>query len=240
VAKGGPAGILWEEPGAAFVRIRVSAAFGPVLARETAVPAGGLLTHLGTLTRLLEQWRERHLAARTGPYGQIAPEVGIGAVRGGLPAKPDLLPGVVELHLYVVTVPGDDAAEIATGLRRHLLDGVRHGPLDECAIAVDSHLTHPAGTTQPDAAIVGHTTAAWIAAHNSPPPPITGWKGSTDGVVLRGHGVDTVRLGPRGRPDPADPRGEVFELAALVAFARIYADIALRHALTASVDTKPF
>ncbi|MBO4209629.1 hypothetical protein, partial [Micromonospora echinofusca] len=68
--------------------------------------------------------------------------------------------------------------------------------------------------------------------HGAPPTEITNWKGSTDGVVLRGHGVPTVRVGPTPRPDPADPRRELFDLADLTAFARLYGEIALRHALS--------
>jgi acetylornithine deacetylase/succinyl-diaminopimelate desuccinylase-like protein len=216
VAKGGPPGILIAEPGAMFVRIRLDAAFTPVLARDTAVPPGGLVTHLARVLSQVEDWRAGHLAAR--PPGAVAAEVGIGAVRGGLPGKPDLLPGMVELHLYVVTVPGDDPEAISADLA------------DRLGARVDASLVHPAAATDPGAPIVGHANAAWTAAFGAPPPPVTGWKGSTDGVVLRGQGIDTVRTGPRARPDPDDPRRDLVDVAQLVRFAAVYADIAVRYA----------
>jgi acetylornithine deacetylase/succinyl-diaminopimelate desuccinylase-like protein len=227
VAKGGPAGVLSAEPGAMFVRVGLRTRFHPVLARDAALPPGGLLAHLGIVLGLIEQWRAEHLAAR--PAGRVAAEVGIGAVRGGLPGKPDLLPGLVELHLYVVTMPGDDARSIADALRRKLTTGLDGGPLAACSISVDAHLAHPAAETDPGAPIVRHAVAAWTAAHGTAPRPITGWKGSTDGVVLRSAGIDTVRLGPASRPDPLDPRRDAFEVDELLCFAEIYADIAIRH-----------
>jgi acetylornithine deacetylase/succinyl-diaminopimelate desuccinylase-like protein len=221
VAKGGPPGILVAEPGAMFVRIRLEAAFAPVLARDTAVPPGGLVSDLARVLSLVEGWRAEHLAAR--PPGAVAAEVGIGAVRGGLPGKPDLLPGLVELHLYVVTVPGDDPAAIAASLSARV--GAR----------VDASLVHPAAATAAHAPIVGYATAAWTAAFGAPPPPVTGWKGSTDGVVLRAHGIDTVRTGPRARPDPDDPRRDLVDVAQLVRFAAVYADTAVRYARSGEV-----
>jgi acetylornithine deacetylase/succinyl-diaminopimelate desuccinylase-like protein len=225
VAKAGPDGILLAEPGAMFVRVRFTAAFVPVLARNTATPDGGLLAHLGTAVRAVEQWRADHLAARADPAGAIAAEVGIGAVAGGLPGKPDLLPGSLDLHLYVVTLPGDSIEAVADGLRGRL-----EGLIPGTAVEVDAHLDQPAGATSPDAPIARHAAAAWTARRGAPPPPITGWKGSTDGAALRAHGVDTVRLGPVPRRDPGDPRRDVFAVADLVTCADLYADIALRYA----------
>jgi acetylornithine deacetylase/succinyl-diaminopimelate desuccinylase-like protein len=219
-----------------FLRVILRTKFHPVLARDGALPPGGLLAHLGLLAGLIEQWRVEHLAARDA--GRVAAEVGIGAVRGGLPGKPDLLPGLVELHLYVVTVPGDDAPSVAAALRAKLAAGLAGGPLASCSVSVDAHLEHPAAATDPRAPIVRHAVAAWTAGHGTAPRPITGWKGSTDGVVLRSAGIDTVRLGPASRPDAADPRRDNFEIDELVRFAGMYADIAIRHicAGTTGVD----
>ncbi|WP_432974109.1 hypothetical protein [Dactylosporangium sp. CA-233914] len=235
VAKSGPPGILTEEPGAMFLRVRVGTRFHPVLARQSALPPGGLISHLGAVVELLEAFRRRHLAARARRSDQIAAEVGIGHVQAGLASKPDLLPGVVEFHLYLVTVPGDDEARIANELRSILIDGLRDGPLEDCTVTVDGWLTHAAAATPAHAPIARQAHAAWGAVHGQPPASISGWRGSTDGVVFRGRGVDTVRLGPSAGPDPADPRRDRCAVPDLVRFARLYAEIALRHA-TASTN----
>ncbi|MGW6458057.1 hypothetical protein ACWF94_19450, partial [Streptomyces sp. NPDC055078] len=51
---------------------------------------------------------------------------------------------------------------------------------------------------------------------------VTGWTGSTDGVVLRARGVETVRLGPQTKPAADDPRRDELSLAQLAAYARVY------------------
>ncbi|MDG4818879.1 hypothetical protein O7628_25645 [Micromonospora sp. WMMD956] len=229
VAKSGPPGVLTAEPGAMFLRVRLTSRFHPALFRDAAVPPGGLLAHLGRVVAALEAFRAAHLAGRAGRGGQVGAEVGIGAVRAGQPGKPDLLPGRLDFHLYLVTVPGDEPAEIADALAATLTEKLRGTPLGDCGVSVTGWPVHPAAATDPDAPICHWADAAWRAAHGHAPQPIRGWTGSTDGVVLRGRGVPTVRLGPPSLPaDPGDPRGDRFAVAELVRFARIYADIALR------------
>lgn len=188
VAKTSPPGILTAEPGAMFLRVRLSSGFHPALFRDTATPPGGLLAHLGVVVEALEDFRRAHLARRADPDALVGPELGLGAVRAGQPGKPDLLPGVVDLHLYLTTVPGDDPTEITDALRATLARRLRDTPLAGCGLAVAGHPVHPSAATAPDAAICRHADAAWLAAHGRPPTPLRGWTGSTDGVVLRGRG----------------------------------------------------
>ncbi|WP_344974480.1 hypothetical protein [Streptosporangium fragile] len=238
VAKCGPHGVLHEEPGAVFLRVRLGGAYRPVLARDDT---GGLLANVGVATAILEAWRAEHLAAKAGAGHQLAAEVGIGAIRGGMPEKPDLLPGIVELHLYLVAVPGDDPDEIAGTVLARLRAGIAGGPLAGSRVAVDARMVHPAGVTPPDAPVIRQAVAAWHDEHGEPPPAVSGWKGSTDGVVLRGNGIPTARVGPVVAADPADPRRDVFALETLSRFARLYAGIALRHALgERAIDIKRF
>ncbi|MFV2009978.1 MULTISPECIES: hypothetical protein [unclassified Micromonospora] len=236
LAKTSPPGVLTAEPGALYLRVRLTSRFHPVLAREHAVPPGGLITHLGVVIEALEAFRRRHLAARADPAAAVGAEVGIGAVRAGQPAKPDLLPGRLDVHLYLVTVPGDDPALIRDEVQAAVTAATVGTPLAECLVSVDGQLVHPAAATAPDASIARHAYDAWTAAYGEQPRPVLGWTGSTDGVVLRGRGVPTVRLGPPGRgADPADPRRDRYALADLRTFAGIYADIAIRH--TGTIDS---
>jgi acetylornithine deacetylase/succinyl-diaminopimelate desuccinylase-like protein len=72
---------------------------------------------------------------------------------------------------------------------------------------------------------VGGARAAWADEFGEPPPAITGWTGSTDGVVFRAHGIDAVRLGPQSTRSADDPRRDVVQLADLDAFTRVYAEL---------------
>lgn len=223
VAKGGPDTILWEEPGAAYVQVRVTGRPGAALAPDSAWPAGGVAAHAGLVLAALAAWRSDYLRSRQSTArGQTGPQAGIGAVRAGWPGKPDLLPAELVVDLYVVTMPGEDTGvlgeQVASTLREHL----RTTALACVTVAVTVEPVHAAAATRADAPIVVAARRAWMAEFGSPPAPVSGWAGSTDGVVLRAHGIDTVRLGPAALGSATDPRRDVLDLDRLAAFTRIY------------------
>ncbi|MFG2248920.1 hypothetical protein [Spirillospora sp. NPDC048823] len=228
VAKGGPPTILWEEPGALYLRLRVRGRHGAVLARESAAPHGGVIAHAGPVIDAVERWRATYVAAGTAPGTQVGPAAGIGSLTAGRPDKPDLFPALLEAGIYAVTVPGAAPQDIAAALRTGVEAACGTGPLADCKVEVDIDEIDPAAATPADAPIVREARAAWRAEFGGDPPPITGWTGSTDGVVLRARGIDTVRLGPASRPSPDDPRCDVLDLASLKAYARLYGRLLTR------------
>jgi len=221
VAKGGPPGVLWEEPGAAYLEVRISGAPGAAMAPESATPAGGVARWAGLVLDAIGVWRERYVANRT-PVGQVGPEVGIGAVRAGMPDKPDLLPADLVVDLYVVTVPGERATRLGTELTACLHALLAGGPLDGCRTAVDVDWLHGAQATPERAPVVRAAQHAWEDVFGTPPAPIARWTGSTDGVVLREHGIDTVRVGPQSRRSASEPRRDVVDLGELARYQRLY------------------
>lgn len=219
VAKCGPPGVLWSEPGAAYLTVRVTGSPGVVMLPDSAVPAHGLPANLGPVLDAASTWcadyaRTQHRA------DQIGTAAGIGAVHGGLPDKPDLFPDTVELGLYVVTVPGADVAELASRLAGTVAAAVPSG----CTSTVDHEVVHAAGITDPGSRAVQAAQAAWARAFGAG-ERITGWAGSTDGVVLRGQGVPTVRLGPQPAVDLNDPSRDVLRLDQLDAFVDVYREL---------------
>ncbi|TDB94674.1 M20/M25/M40 family metallo-hydrolase [Actinomadura sp. 7K534] len=225
VAKGGPPTILWEEPGALYLRLRVVGRHGAVLARESADPPGGVIAHAGPVIEAVERWRAAYVASNQAPGTQVGPAAGIGSLTAGRPDKPDLFPALLEAGIYVVTVPEADPQAIAAALRSEVETACANGPLAGCTIEVDVDEIHPAAATPADAPLVRTARTAWQKEFGAAPPPITGWTGSTDGVALRAHGIDTVRLGPASRPSAEDPRCDVLDLASLAAYARLYAQL---------------
>jgi acetylornithine deacetylase/succinyl-diaminopimelate desuccinylase-like protein len=222
IAKGGPPTILWEEPGALYLRVRVQGRHGAVLARESAVPHGGVIAHAAPVIEAIERWRTTYMESSKAPGTQVGPAAGIGSLTAGRPDKPDLFPALLEAGVYVVTVPGADPHAIAETLRQEVGAACVDGPLSACTVEVDVDEIHPAAATPPDAPIVRTARTAWRDEFGADPPPVSGWTGSTDGVVLRAHGIDTVRLGPASTPSPTDPRRDVLDLASLTAYARLY------------------
>ena len=86
--KAGPAGVLHEEPAAAYLRVRVRRPWNAALARRVVAPDGGLARSAGAIVDAIESWRADYLA-RHGARGQLAPEIAIGALRAGSPEKPE-------------------------------------------------------------------------------------------------------------------------------------------------------
>lgn len=218
VAKSGPPGVLWAEPGALYATVVVRGRGGVAMAPDSAQPPGGVAAQAGAVLAAVDGWRRSYLAAH--PAGdEIAPAVGIGSVRAGRPDKPDLLPAVVEIGLYVVTVDGVDPS----ALRDELAARVGALPaLSGARVSVEVDVVAAPARTAPDAPIVRAARAVWAAEIGAEPVPVTGWTGCTDGVVLRGRGVDTVRLGPTVTRSAADPRRDEVDLAVLDSFARSY------------------
>ncbi|GAP51421.1 M20/M25/M40 family metallo-hydrolase [Streptomyces azureus] len=221
VAKCGPPTLLWHEPGALYLTVRVTGRAGAAMAAESAKPTGGVVAHAGVVLDELARWRTDYLAADP-RVGQTGRACGIGAISGGWPDKPDLLPAQLRIDLYVVAGDRVEPAVLAAELTDRLRARCAESVLRDCTVDVEAESVAPAAATSADAPVVTAARAAWRDEFGAQPPPITGWTGSTDGVVLRARGVDTVRLGPQAQPAADDPRRDALSLAQLAAYARIY------------------
>lgn len=236
VAKGGPTGVLHDEPGACYVRVTFRSGWGAVMSRAAVRPPGGVLAHLDALVPAVADVGDAvaRLLADQQPSGQAGAGFGIGAVRGGQPTKADLVPGAVDVVGYLVGPGTLDVERIRTVFDAALREAL--AGLDGIDVAVDVSVIHDGGSTPSDAAVVRAAVDAWRADQEehgvlAEPAAITGWTGSTDGVVLRAAGVATVRLGP-SRTRAVGDGTDVADLDELLAFTRIYRQLALRRAET--------
>ncbi|EXG79715.1 hypothetical protein CryarDRAFT_0759 [Cryptosporangium arvum DSM 44712] len=207
VAKGGPPGVLRQEPAALYLRVRLSGAWGPLM----LYPNGGLLARAGDLLTAVSAWGASYTAHRDDPTRQDGASFGLGALRAGSPEKSDLAPAGLELYCYLVlpgpVVPGEAAASLRAALG------------DE--VSVDEMILGNGPGTPGDAPIIRVATDAYTSEFPAA-PPLTGWTGSTDGVVFRAAGIPTARLGPRPLGGGADPRVDTFSGAELARWARVY------------------
>ncbi|MBA4863085.1 hypothetical protein H1V43_17195 [Streptomyces sp. PSKA54] len=221
VAKCGPPTLLWHEPGALYLTVRVTGRSGAAMMPESAMPPGGVLASAGVVLDELARWRTAYLAAdpRAGQTGRAC---GIGAISGGWPDKPDLLPAQLRIDLYVVTGDLVEPKVLADELADRLRARCGRSVLRDCAVEVEAEPVAAAAATPADAPVVTAAQAAWLDEFGTQPPPITGWTGSTDGVVLRARGVDTVRLGPQAKPAADDPWRDALSVGQLTAYARVY------------------
>lgn len=237
VAKSGPPGVIYEEPGALYLRVRIQGPWGSVMEREQLSPPGGLTLMVGALVDAVEGWRHTRLAeyaGRASPGASLAPEVGIGALEAGLPYKADLLPGAVDAFVYVVTVDDTPSGIVADDLERWLLRELGPKLSDRCSLSVRCFAFVPVGRTPKEAPLVTDALGAWEHQFGSD-PAVESWSGSTDGVLFRSAGIDTVRLGPQPTYD-SDHRVDIMSIAQLVDYASVYADIILRYLSRAAPD----
>lgn len=220
VAKCGPAGVLWEEPGCCYFRVRLTGPWSPVLSRRTFLPDGGLVANAGPVISTVDAWGIR--LTESWPVGdQAGAAFGIGAIRSGLPDKPDLLPGALELYAYLVHAGPAEVGALAADLAATIEAATVAGPLAGYRVEVTGHLVASGAATSRDAVVVRAAETAWTDVHGTTPAAIRGWTGSTDGVVLRAHKIDTVRVGPSviGMADGVNDR---LDLADLMAAQQVY------------------
>ncbi|MFJ8494917.1 hypothetical protein ACIRBZ_42265 [Streptomyces sp. NPDC094038] len=221
VAKCGPPTLLWHEPGAFYLTVRVTGRSGVAMLAESATPPGGVVAHAGVVLDELARWREAYLAADP-RQGQTGRACGVGAIGGGWPDKPDLLPAQLRIGLYVVAGDPVQPAPLAAELAGRLRARCARSALRDCAVDVAVEPVAAAAATPSDAPVVTAARVAWSDEFGGQPPPVTGWTGSTDGVELRARGIDTVRLGPQAGPAAGDARRDTLSLAQLEAYARVY------------------
>jgi hypothetical protein len=218
IAKCGPPGILWQEPAALYLRVRAESGWGPLMSPGALRPVGGLLASADRLLAEFGRFSDALVAAYPADQTrQDGAAFGLGALRAGATGKADLAPAWLELFGYAAMpgpiTPGATAAALQAQLREQMPGLV---------ITVEERLLGDGPATASDAPVVRAATDAYLAELGRYPEPITGWTGSTDGVVFRAAGVDTARLGPRPLPAGPDPRVDAFDLAELARFARVY------------------
>jgi acetylornithine deacetylase/succinyl-diaminopimelate desuccinylase-like protein len=230
--KGGPRGVLHEEPGAAYLRVRLRARWTAALVRATVAPEGGLVRHAGAVLDGIEAWREAFLQAHP-PAGQLANEIVIGAIRGGSAAKADLIPGLLEVFVYAILLPSEDPEDVARDLEAHLRGTVAGAMPEHPSVDVEVYASAPGGTTDPASEIVRLANDAWLTHVGSDPTGVTRWTGATDGAVFRAEGIPTARIGAAVKRDGKDPRIEIVAMDDLIALARAHVDIVVRYFATA-------
>ena len=225
--KGGPRGVLHEEPGAAYLRVRLRSRWTAALVRATVAPEGGLVRHAGAVLDAIETWRDGFLRAHP-PTGQLANEIVIGAIRGGTAAKADLIPGLLEVFVYAILLPTEDPERLARDLEAHLRGRLADLP-DRPTVDVEVYASAPGGTTDPASEIVRLANDAWVAHVGSDPRTVKAWTGATDGGVFRAAGIPTARIGAAVKRDMKDPRIEIVAMDDLMALARAHVDVAVRY-----------
>jgi acetylornithine deacetylase/succinyl-diaminopimelate desuccinylase-like protein len=217
----------WIECGAVYVKVTLRGRnmYTPRLVR----PDGALADHPNALVKgaavvtALEEWAIRYEErnAFRSEVGEVRPRAQVGAVRGGVPYRPNRSSTVCKIYVDVRTVPGadqsavvrevgdvvrsvDPAAEVECFMAKQGVCGTGVEPLAQAiAEAYDS--------------VIGGTTPEPDVAHTSM------WR---DTNIFNAVGIPSLTFGPSRGSAAVQGTGH-FELDDLVAGAKIYALTAL-------------
>ena len=150
-----------------------------------------------------------------------------GLIRGGTGTS--MVAGSCSLSLDRRLMPGEDPQAI----REALLADIRAAGIDGDGITVEAEVTMemPGFRTAPDHPLVANAVSA--LASTGVDSSVTGWTAACDGgFIARDFGVPVIVMGPGGLNDQAHQVNESVSVAELVAAAKAYALMCLRHGST--------
>jgi acetylornithine deacetylase/succinyl-diaminopimelate desuccinylase-like protein len=220
--------VCWYNCGASYykVTIRGRNMYTPRLLRpESLAEHPNAIVKTARVVEAIEAWAidfERRRTRQT-PCGEVRPKAQVGAVRGGIPWRPNRSATYCALYVDVRTLPGEDPGEVTEELRR-AVDSAGVGAEVEC------FMSKPGVQGRGVEPLVEAIRAAHRAVRGSDLPEraetavVSMWR---DTNVFNAAGIPAVTFGPsRGR---ADVQGHGhFELDDLVAGAKLYALTALQ------------
>lgn len=175
--------------------------------------------------KILELVREDHARLQAGQDPLLgAGTWNIGLIRGG--AGTSMVAAECTVSLDRRLMPDEDAHLILDKLRGQISEA----GIDSDGISVEAKVTMemPGFRTPETHALVANSVAA--LADSGVSSAVTGWTAACDGgFIARDLGIPTIVMGPGGLNDQAHQVNESVSIAELVAAARAYALMCLRH-----------
>jgi acetylornithine deacetylase/succinyl-diaminopimelate desuccinylase-like protein len=156
------------------------------------VPYRNPIVAAATVIEALEAWFPEYAARHTETY--VSPQGSIGAIRAGGPDMSAYIPPICELFLDLRIGPRSSPGEARAELQG-LLDRVRP-TLPEFELSSEMTVAIPGTATPESSWIVRSLVRAWEEHEGRAHEAATGTSGATDVAVLRGHGIETARIGP--------------------------------------------
>ena len=219
--------VSWEEVGLTWHTVTVRGALNYTGIRHR-VPYRNPIVAAARVIDALEGWFADYAARHT--EGFVSPQGSIGAIRAGGEDLSAFVPPTCHLYLDVRLGPRQTSREVKAELDA-LLEEL--GPrLPEFGLESEMTVSVEGTATSADSWIVRSLVRAWEAREGRAHEPARGTSGATDVAILRGHGIDTARLGPPQPRTPSPYPGFSMGVADLEAMETLV-DVLLR----AAVDT---
>ena len=221
-------GLCWYNLGAAYYKVTLGGRnmYTPRLKRPDALgDHPNAIVKAAAVVQAIEAWAVEFEAARSGPTpcGEVRPKAQVGAIRGGIPWRPNRSSPYCALYVDVRTLPGEDFEAVTAALRA-AVEATGTGA------RVDLVMAKPGAEGTGIEPLAGAVREAHRRVRGDDPPPqvetavVSMWR---DTNVFNGAGIPSLTFGPsRGR---ADVQGEgFFALDDLVDAAKMYALTALQ------------
>ena len=231
--------VCWYNCGAAYykVTLRGQNMYTPRLLRpDRLADHPNAIVKAAHVIDAVERWAVDFEAARTRetPCGLVRPKAQVGAVRGGIPWRPNRSSPYCALYVDVRTLPGEEPAEVTAALRA-AIDAVGVGA------ELELIMSKPGQEGRGTEPLVKAIRAAHQAVRGTdlperaPAAVVSMWR---DTNVFNAAGIPAVTFGPsRGQAD-VQGRGH-FELDDLVEGAKMYALTALQVAAGVQLEHAP-
>jgi acetylornithine deacetylase/succinyl-diaminopimelate desuccinylase-like protein len=220
--------MCWHNCGAVYykVTLRGRNMYTPRLIRPASLADHpNAIVKAAAVVGAIEEWAIRYEQAHAGltDCGPVRPKAQVGAIRGGIPWRPNRSSPFAALYVDVRTLPGQRVDDVTASLTEAIAaTGI--------AAEVDVIMAKPGAVATGIDGLRDAVTGAHERVLGTPPAPqaaaavVSMWR---DTNVFNRAGIPSLTFGPsRGT---ADVQGQgYFELDALVACAKIYALVALR------------
>lgn len=218
----------WYNCGAAYykVTLRGSNMYTPRLRRPDSLREHpNAIVKAAAVVQAIERWaieREQALSAQT-PCGEVRPKAQVGAIRGGLPWRPNRSSPYCALYVDVRLLPDEPVGPVTKSLRA----AIAEAGVDA---EVEMIMAKAGAVAQGIEPLADAVSAAYRAVRGEPQPDkaevavVSMWR---DTNVFNRAGIPSLTFGPpRGR---ADVQGHGhFELGDLIDAAKMYALTALQ------------
>jgi acetylornithine deacetylase/succinyl-diaminopimelate desuccinylase-like protein len=190
--------VSWEEVGLTWHTITIRGTLNYTGIRHR-VPYRNPIIAAATVIEALEAWFPEYTARHTETY--VSPQGSISAIRAGGPDLSAYIPPVCELYVDLRVGPRSSPA-VARAELEAFIDELRPA-LPEFELSSEMTVAI-AGTATPESSwIVRSLVRAWEDQEGRAHQAATGTSGATDVAILRGHGIDTARIGPPASKTPS-------------------------------------
>ncbi len=219
--------ISWYHCGACYykVTLRGRNMYTPRLIRPPSLrDHPNAIVKAAAVVEAIEAWAIEFERSRThrGPCGEVRPKAQVGAIRGGLPWRPNRSSPYCALYVDVRTLPGEDPDTITAALRA----AVEGAGVDAEVELVQFRAGQEGRGVEPlrDAIVRAHRAIRGCDPPAAAEPEVVSmWR---DANVFNAAGIPSAAFGP-SRNDAAVQGTGYFDLADLVDAAKMYALIAL-------------